>query len=414
MKSSLINILEFILVFIILIEFNTPYLILPSVQFVIRFVPLVILLLLILLKNKYVKLDWIFIIIIVGSILPLLNVERDATFRYVRFYMLFFPFSYIYLRARFREGFNYSFSVFYKISNVVTVLSVISLFFWVFGTTLNYISSSATFPYIWDGVRDYITTYYGLYFETQHTQFLGLELNRNSGMFCEAPMYNMILCIALSIELYLREERSPIKIIILSITIISTFTTTGQLFLLANFFLLVYKKLNKYVKIFLFIMTPFVIAGIYMIISLLLVDKKQTIEGENSVYSREKDIELCIKKGLENPILGESLFYSTEENGSNRFGYSNSIFTLFAHGGIYTIMLYLISLCVIPLWYFVKKKNINWLIFMACFFILFAVTVSQYRYLTIFYVALGLTKLPELVNNKRLINAKSLVNNKIS
>ena len=51
---------------------------------------------------------------------------------------------------------------------------------------------------------------------------------------------------------------------------------------------------------------------------------------------------------------------------------------------------------------------------MACFFILFAVTVSQYRYLTIFYVALGLTKLPELVNNKRLINAKSLVNNKIS
>ncbi len=413
MRNFFVNILEYVLVSIILIEFNTPYLILPSVQFVIRFVPMLLLFVLILLKYKYIKFDWLFILIIVGAILPLIHVRSDSMFRYVRFYMLFFPFSYLYLKAGLRESLKAAYSLLFKLSSVVLILSVVSLFFWIFGTTLNIMQPTATFPYEWDNVRDYISTYYGLYFETQHTQFLGVELNRNSGIFCEAPMYNMILCIALSIELYLREEKSKLRILILSLTIISTFTTTGQFFLIINIFLLLYRGLNKYLKVILFVMMPFVIVGFYMVVSLLLIDKKQTIEGESSVNSREKDIELCIKNGLENPILGKSLFYRMDDHGNSYFGYSNSIFTLFAHGGIYTILLYVVSLLIVPFLYYIKKHDLDWLLLMICFFILFAVTMSHYRYLTIFYVAFNLTKLPELMYKRRIKGAFLLKENKV-
>ncbi len=413
MRNFFVNILEYVLVSIILIEFNTPYLILPSVQFVIRFVPLLLLLVLILLKYKYIKFDGLFILIIVGSILPLINVQSDSMFRYVRFYMLFFPFSYIYLKAGLRESLKAAYSLLFKLSSVVLILSVISLFFWLFGTTLNFIQSTATFPYEWDNVRDYISSYYGLYFETQQTQILGVELVRNSGIFCEAPMYNMILCIVLSIELYLREKKSILRILILSLTIISTFTTTGQFFLMINIFFLLYRGLNKYMKVILLVMMPLVIVGFYMVISLLLTDKRQTIEGENSVNSREKDIELCIKNGLENPVLGKSLFYKMDDHGDSYFGYSNSIFTLFAHGGVYTILLYVISLLIVPLLYYIKTHDLDWLLLMICFFILFAFTVSQYRYLTIFFVALNLTKLPGLMNKKRINGALLIKENKV-
>lgn len=77
--------------------------------------------------------------------------------------------------------------------------------FYIIGSTLNLISPTAYVPVFWGEQRIY-PTYFYLYFEAQNSFFLGNEYIRNCGIFNEAPMYNMALCIALAIELFYEKK----------------------------------------------------------------------------------------------------------------------------------------------------------------------------------------------------------------
>ena len=146
-----------------------------------------------------------------------------------------------------------------------------------------------------------------------------------------------------------------------------------------------------------------------VVFSAILSNKKET--NERSYTNRGADIERCIEVGIENPILGVELFHETKEDGSNRnnFGFSNSLFGVFAHGGLYTLSLYILSLAYFPFLYYRRTKDKSLFSVFFCFFVLFTFTYAEYKYITIVFVATGLSlwnvyfisNNPHKANNKK-------------
>lgn len=253
---------------------------------------------------------------------------------------------------------------------------MVSLFFWIFGSLLGIISSTAMQTSTWGGLH-YIPSYYGLYFETQlgsYTTDFDVFC-RNSGIFCEAPMYNFVLCTALGIELFLRRNVIRWRIILLVATILTTISTTGFFYLI---FVLSYKiysfAASKIKTIFVLFLAIILSLIVLYSIQFILDAKLQT--GEGSYNSRLNDIVKCIEVGMENPVLGVGLY--NEETRSD-WGYSNSLFTIFARGGLYLLSIYVFAYFIIPVYVYKRNKQIAG--FLIGFAILFTFTIMYDRYL---------------------------------
>ena len=324
-----------------------------------------------------------------GSLLPLLNVYSGWGKHFIKLYWIMTPLFMAYFLSLRRIGFNYLTSFLLKYSNIVTVLALISLVYWVLGSNLNIIQPTMSVPNSWkgDGV-DFIPTFHFLYFETQETTFMGYETVRNSGIFNEGPMYNMILCVALGMELFLRPYKSLWRIIILVVTIVTTFTTTGFLFLCFAGAWVVFKLFSQKARILLIVLLPLLAIGTMNFSDAVLEDKESS-SGEGSVRARTIDILTCIDVGMENPILGQGLFTKkTSENQGGSYGFSNSLFTLFADGGLYTVFLYVAALVLIPYRYLRDSQQL-WPLMMFSFFGVFIITISHFQFLTLLFVAFG-------------------------
>ena len=115
-------------------------------------------------------------------------------------------------------------------SDLVCILAAISLIFYIGGTLLQIIPSTRTATFEWAYVRS-CKTYFNLYYESQKIKGATLTL-RNCGIFPEAPMYNMVLCTALAVEMFLKPQISKKRIQLLMITIVTTLSSTGYLFII--------------------------------------------------------------------------------------------------------------------------------------------------------------------------------------
>lgn len=127
-----------------------------------------------------------------------------------------------------------------------------------------------------------------------------------------------------------------------------------------------------------------------------IVDNKIKTGGDNSIKSRTEDIITCIEVGMKHPILGVGLVTTKEDKlvwEGKEFGYSNSIFAIFARGGLYALSLYLIALILIPYLYYKKHRDKKLLFTMLCFFIVFSFTNSYAKYLTLIFLAWGLSNI---------------------
>jgi hypothetical protein len=298
----------------------------------------------------------------------------------------------LYLSSLKRNGFNSVSSVLLKYSNIVFILAAISLIYWFLGSNLEIIAPTMYVPNTWKGSGiQMIPTYHFLYFETQEASFMGYETVRNSGIFNEGPMYNMVLCVALSIELFLRPIKLFKRIILLGITIATTFTTTGIIFLGLTVVWIVFHFFSEKARALLIIIIPVLVVGM-MTFSNAVLEDKQTSSGESSVSSRMYDITTCIDIGMENPLLGQGLFTKKlSEADGGTYGYSNSLFTMFADGGFYTVFLYIAALVLIPLRDYLNNREVLWPLMMFAYFLLFTFTISHYQLLTLLFVAFGLT-----------------------
>ena len=392
-KSRFVGILEYALFVLVILEFNTAYLEYEPLSKYLFYGTAFLCLLLLLYRKKAIKLDGILIIYFLGSFLTLINVYPGTEKQYIKLYWVILPMFMLYFLSLSRVSFDRIISFLIKYSNIVVILALISLVYWVFGSTLEVIQPTLYVPNSWrgDGVR-LIPTYHFVYFETQESSFMGYETVRNSGIFNEGPMYNMILCVALAMELFLRPRKSLWRIIILAITIVSTFTTTGFLFLTFAGAWVVFKFFSQKGRVLLLASLPLLVIGV-MNFSESVVEDKESSSGEGSLRSRTTDILTCIEIGMENPFLGQGLFTKKAgEAEGGTYGYSNSFFTLFADGGIYTVFLYVATLILIPLRYYYSNRRELWPLMMFSFFIVFAITLSQFKYLTLLFVAFGCSR----------------------
>ena len=385
-------VLEYLLMLFIILEFNTAYMYFPIVGNIIRnaaFFPLIFLLIL---KNESIKNCPIVLAYIVGSLVLLFNVETGELLSYIKTYMLFVPLMAIYLMWLYRE--NRTNSLLIAFSNIMLVEAIVSLFFGVAGTNLNIIQPTGNVLNEWGSYIHFIPSYHGIYFETQEVSY-GI---RNSGMFNEGPMHNMALCVAFAIAWFVNPRKSYIKSFIFVLAILSTFTTTGLLFLVVSLFISLSSRV--YAKKWLFLLlTPIAIILFYQI-AVQTIDNKLYREdtGEISVMSRQQDIKRCIEVGFENPIIGVSIYRTNNSRigyvaSKSQYGYSNSLFKAFAHGGLYLMILYVGLFLILPLWRFSNKEDRPWASLVLVFFFLFTITSALYKLITFFFIAFCLSKI---------------------
>lgn len=283
-------------------------------------------------------------------------------------------------------------SIFLAYKNLIIIIAFISLFFWLFGSFLGIIHPTNYVPTAWGnkyGNAIYIPSYFNLYVQPQQVSLPVIgEIGRNSAIFTEGPMASLNFCMALLIELC--DDQSKFKkrnYIILILSILSTFSTTGYILLI---FILYYKILfnssNKILKIIFTI--PVLVLAIVAVVYLF----SQKMEyGSESTTVRLDDYKAGVITWLQHPFLGSGL---SNTNGiqqnmsawrSYNTGFSNSIMEILAEGGIYLSLFYFYAF-IKGLYSGVNKKNYNELLMVISMFYLFVTTIFTYQYILILFL----------------------------
>lgn len=266
---------------------------------------------------------------------------------------------------------KYRLSVFYKIADIVVVIAAMSLMLWLPISFLGVLPMNMSVVVEW-GYSRTVSGFYWLYFQPQTLDdFFGLAfLNRNSGIFAEAPMYSFILVFGLLVELYLKKSISWLRVTILVVTILTTFSTSGYLLLLlvAAAKMVFLKARTKIIWLLKAMIIPFGVICVAYIGYFFLSEKASS----HSASVRQSVIENELSSWKKSPIIGNG--YNFVEEGS-----SNSLFLLLSEGGILLISLYIIAFIFIPFGIYVKTKDSTPFVFCLLLFVIFCFTAVNYR-----------------------------------
>ncbi|HGY9658803.1 TPA: O-antigen ligase domain-containing protein, partial [Streptococcus pneumoniae] len=238
-----------------------------------------------------------------------------------------------------------------KFVNVVVILAIFSLFFWIFGTLLNVVHPTSTVINQWSGGQ-LINSYYNLYFETQQMIFFGFRIIRNSGIFAESPIWGLILSIAYVIDFLILKFDKNSKRNIIILTMLSTISTTGIIIVgLA----ILYKIMTTSRWMTKLLLLP-VTLSLGLSLLLLLAEKSETVSANLRVDDYNIGFivwkaSLWIGHGLNNGILAIQSHISTF---TRNLGYSNTLFVILAQGGLLLFLIYFS-----PMILLLFKKNIN-------------------------------------------------------
>ena len=276
--------------------------------------------------------------------------------------------------------------------NLTVLVAIISLLFYVGGSCLRVIPESSVTSLNW-GVWDtsHIRNFYNLYYESQFLKVDGglVLIPRNCGFFSEAPMYNIILCIALAAELFIAKKVCRWKVIILTVTIISTLTTTGYLFLtiaallyLAN---IVFGERGK--TIYRILYGVICILGIVVVLGIFFHKMTSDI-GAGSFGVRSDHVFACLKAWFESPILGVGFENQDAVLGYaiHKQGISVGSPYLFATGGIVLASILFVPYIINGI-EAIKYKNFDGFIFETLFLILYFFTAVTTYPILVFYMA---------------------------
>lgn len=272
--------------------------------------------------------------------------------------------------------------------NIIIMIAVVSMLFWLFGSLLGLIKASSYFPSTWGniyGEYNLVPSFYNLYFEPQKIILpLFGEIGRNSAIFTEGAMASLNFSLALLIETVNQHSKKSCKVILV-LAIISTFSTTGYIFLVLLFFFSFFKS-GSHVKIYkILLLIPLFIIAI-LVISYLL--KQKSTYGLESTTVRTDDFKVGIYTWLQHPFLGSGLSNITnlkQNMGLWRIyntGFSNSITEILAEGGIFLSFIYFYIFY--KAWYksFINRQ-FNSVIVITLTFYLFVTTIFTYQYVLI-------------------------------
>lgn len=286
-----------------------------------------------------------------------------------------------------------------KIVNVVIVISLISLFFHIFGTLLNLIPKTGTFKMTWGdfGKREYsIASYFNMHFNIQSLNILGISIPRNTGIFTEGPMFALNIIIALAIQLFILKDKDWFKTFILAITLVTTLSTAGLIGGILCFvcYLLCNKNIQEKIKKSINKKRTIIICILFILIIVLAVVVLLKQKMQTASYStRVDDYIASILAWGDHVIFGNGIFneqaiinYMSDSRGVNT-GVSNSIATTLAGGGVFILVIYLYAFGAM-IENYKKHKDVGILCFFVIMIYLSITTVFQYTIMMINIMAL--------------------------
>lgn len=280
--------------------------------------------------------------------------------------------------------------LFDRIEQIMTVIAGVSLVFWLFGSLLGILRPTGYTYITWslDGSAVPVNTYFGIYYETQEQTIGSLRLMRNTAVFTEAPMSSFMFSFALMIELFKRKNASKRKVMLLIAAIVTTFSTTGYVVLIAALFLhyLISSKARSNLEAALrFTVIPVLLIAAVFALKYWFENKLDTVSGS----VRVDDFVAGYRAWLDHPLMGNGYnnYSSYTQYMSwfrmNNTGFSNSLMQIMAYGGLYLIFPYFMSLgwgC----YRMISRRQWNELAFIGLYAFMFVLTVNSFQMLTLF------------------------------
>ncbi|MBE6924171.1 MAG: hypothetical protein E7466_02880 [Ruminococcaceae bacterium] len=301
--------------------------------------------------------------------------------------MLFMLFSELYRHGRL-------FSLMRRFADVMCILAVVSLFFWISGEVLGLIQPNGYVNITW-GNFNVVKGYYGIHYAFQYdtTFFPDQHLLRNSGIFSEAPMFNLWLNLAVAIELFLKPRASKLRIVLLAVTIVTTLSVTGILFLVLCVLLFAISHIRSMNKLQTCMMV--LMALVVLPVLAYVVYHSMTLKVDTDSYEmRISDYSDGIQLWMDYPIFGAGFGnlvafkdYVYTPMTVSAAGFSNSIIAVLGTGGAWMALLYYIPHfgMVVPRWTGSKKLSC----FGICTLYLFVTTIFFARFLGVLLVVFG-------------------------
>lgn len=277
--------------------------------------------------------------------------------------------------------------------NIILVVCAVSLIFYILGTVLGLLSYTNIYDAELIGWADFdYYSYFGMYIDGQRTFFFGRTIVRNIGIFIEAPVFAYVIVSALYFELFGRKEYSWGRIILLAVTIITTFSTTAitiGMILGFIFFYIHYMQRNIWKLVL-----P-ILAIIVINLAIVVVSDKLSV-GNASGSARMDDMMACIKCFLDNPIVGtgfNNLHGLDEYRGDFRqagnVGVSNGLPYVLANGGVLLGSIYFIPIISVSINLLRKKCDLKCWGFIATQCVLLVVTITEYTLLAGTFLAIS-------------------------
>lgn len=271
--------------------------------------------------------------------------------------------------------------------NVIVVVAIISTIFWIVGSWLHLLNYNNNVLLAWGDPQRIIPSYYNLYFETQYID----GVTRNSAIFVEAPMAALNFLIALSLNVLVEKEEylSNVKNIVIIIAGILTMSATMYVGIIILLFYRIIKPTakNSFVNILrpalFFILLPVLFWTINRLIGLKL--------GTQSGIDRKLDYANAFSAWANHPLFGNGVNAGVNEgltmvNGTliAHYGFSSSFAKILGDGGIYLLILIIISV-ISSIKHSVESKNWDMLVFVFILMYLFLVNIFVQTYI-MFYL----------------------------
>ncbi|KAF0378348.1 O-antigen ligase family protein [Pediococcus acidilactici] len=282
-----------------------------------------------------------------------------------------------------------------RFKNIIVFLAVLSLIFWLLA--LLGFETSITKMVSWGGVRAVYGYSFLHYISQGSVSFLGLpSVIRNTGLFVEAPMYSYILCMAMLVSIFLKDNNNSFswKTWVLMATILTTTSTTGVIIMVISIFVKLTffnEKTHVSIKAFLIVL---LIPILFFIISSVL-NKKVDENWYSSSSIRYNDFVAGFLAWKDHPWLGNGFGnYNILVNnmdyrrliGNFNTGFSTGFMEILAYGGIAAGLYYLLPTCLSPL----KNKKIfavSGISFLLFVFTLVNDVYAYYLFISYFWLA---------------------------
>ncbi len=300
-----------------------------------------------------------------------------------------------------------------KISKIVLFISIISLFFFILGSIFQLIKYTNLVEINFGKLRQ-IKSYFMVYFEAQATILFNKYTTRNCAIFCEAPMFSIVLLISLSYELFIKKDKKIVNIIIYYLTILSTISTTGivvgailGIIKIAQYIYIKIKnrKCNKIIYII-----SILLILIAIIVGVIAIKDKLK---SPSFKIRMDDYLAGFKAWNDHKIMGNGYHnyeYVDQYTLIDRNivgGQSNSLLNLLAEGGIWNLLVYFIPFIILTIKY-IKNKDYNSLIFLLTLLVIFSTIIFTYTIMILNFVAYGWSKMLKKQEVEKKINKSNI------